>query len=186
MVLSFVTHHHLNIAKTNFLSDVGLSESIGISPAALLSSYQNIYYLYKVCGHPFKLVDSAISATPIADRCVKSSTQPCNLPRQTLAVEWPCWSAQWLSSWRRHRMPPFQLVSLSHFYPDRTAPVSCKRCHCEVKTSRTNNGSAVKWKATQAHRTVPQRVEEHSTQNNLSSFATLATEVLLFFRVRAP
>jgi transposase len=42
-----------------------------------------------VCRHPFKLVDSAISATPVADRCVKSSTQPCNLHRQTLAVEWP-------------------------------------------------------------------------------------------------
>ena len=34
-------------------------------------------------------MDLAISATPIADRCIKSSTQPCNLHRQTLAVEWP-------------------------------------------------------------------------------------------------
>ena len=34
-------------------------------------------YIY-VCGH-FKLVDSAISATPVADRCIKLSTQPCNL-----------------------------------------------------------------------------------------------------------
>jgi hypothetical protein len=25
----------------------------------------------------------------VADRCIKSSTQPCNLHRQTLAVEWP-------------------------------------------------------------------------------------------------
>uniref|UniRef100_A0A674F6Y3 MAX dimerization protein MGA a n=1 Tax=Salmo trutta TaxID=8032 RepID=A0A674F6Y3_SALTR len=37
----------------------------------------------------FKLVDSAISATPVGDKCIKSSTRPCNLHRQTLAVEWP-------------------------------------------------------------------------------------------------
>jgi hypothetical protein len=37
---------------------------------------------------PFKLVDSAISATPVADRCIKVSTRPCNLYKQTLAVEW--------------------------------------------------------------------------------------------------
>ena len=36
-----------------------------------------IYTIYaKVCGHPFKFVDSAISAIPVADRCIKSSTQP--------------------------------------------------------------------------------------------------------------
>ena len=29
------------------------------------------YTIYtKVCGHPFKLGDSAISATPVADRCI--------------------------------------------------------------------------------------------------------------------
>ena len=42
--------------------------------------------LPKVCGHA--LVDYAISATPVADRCVRSSTQPCNFHRQTFAVEW--------------------------------------------------------------------------------------------------
>ena len=47
--------------------------------------YSGVYT--KVCGHPFKLVDLAISATPAADRCIKWSTQPCNLHR--LAVEWP-------------------------------------------------------------------------------------------------
>ena len=37
------------------------------------------YTIYaKICGHPFKWVDLAISATPIADRCITSSTQPCN------------------------------------------------------------------------------------------------------------
>ena len=45
------------------------------------------------------------------------STQPCNLHRQTLAVEWPYWTAQWLSTWHRHRMPPFQQVSSSNFCP---------------------------------------------------------------------
>ena len=34
-------------------------------------------------------VDLAISATDVADRCIKLSTQPCNLHRQTLAVEGP-------------------------------------------------------------------------------------------------
>ena len=48
------------------------------------------YTIYtKVCEHPFKLVDSTISATPVADGCTKPSTPPCNLHRQTLAVEWP-------------------------------------------------------------------------------------------------
>jgi hypothetical protein len=50
----------------------------------------------------FKLVDLAISATPIADRCIQLSIQPCNLHRQTLAVEWPYWRAQWLSTWHHH------------------------------------------------------------------------------------
>ena len=46
-----------------------------------------VYTIYtKVCEYPFKLVDSAISATPDADRCIKLSTQPCDLHRQTLAV----------------------------------------------------------------------------------------------------
>jgi hypothetical protein len=43
-------------------------------------------------------VESAISATPVTDRFLKSSTQSCNLHRQTLAVEWPYWRAQWLSA----------------------------------------------------------------------------------------
>ena len=84
-----------------------------------LEEYPNakvIHTIYtKVCGHPFKLVDSASSPTPVADRCIKSSTPPCNLHRQTLAVEWPYWRAHWLSTWHCHRMPPFQQVSLSIF-----------------------------------------------------------------------
>jgi hypothetical protein len=50
-------------------------------------------------------------ATTVADRCLKSSKQPCNLHRQTLAVKWSYWRAQWLSTWHRHRIPPFPQVS---------------------------------------------------------------------------
>jgi hypothetical protein len=57
----------------------------------------------------FKWVDSPISASPVADRCIKS--HPCDLHRQTLVVEWPYGRAQWLSTWQHHRMPPFQQVS---------------------------------------------------------------------------
>jgi hypothetical protein len=69
--------------------------------------------------HPFKLVASAISATPVADRCIEWGTWPWNLQRQTLAVEWPYWRALLLSTWHCHRMPPFQQVSSSYFWPAR-------------------------------------------------------------------
>jgi hypothetical protein len=95
----------------------------------------------KVCGHPFKFVDWAISATSIADRCIKSSTGPCNLHRQTLVVEWPYWRALWLSMSHSHRMPYFQPVSFSNVCPARASPVNCMCCYCEVETSRSNNGS---------------------------------------------
>ena len=36
----------------------------------------------------------AISATPVAVWCIKLSTPPCNLHKQTLAVEWPYWRVQ--------------------------------------------------------------------------------------------
>ena len=88
----------------------------------------------KVCGHLFKWVDSAISATPIADRCIKSSTQPCNLHRQTLSVEWPYWRAQWLSTWHRHRTPPIQQVTSSNLCPARAALVNCTGCYWEGVT----------------------------------------------------
>ena len=58
-------------------------------------------------------MDSAISATTVADRSITSSTQPCNFHRQTLTVEWTYWRAQWLSMWHCHRLPPFQQVSSS-------------------------------------------------------------------------
>ena len=102
--------------------------------------------------HTFKWVESAISATPVADRCIKLSTHPCNLHRQKLAVEWPYCRAQWLSTWHCHRMPPFQKVSLSNFCPTSAAPVKCTCCYCAVETSWSNNVSAAKWYTTQAHR----------------------------------
>ena len=46
--------------------------------------YIGLYTHWKVCGHHFKWVDSAISATPVADRCITSSTEPCILKRKTL------------------------------------------------------------------------------------------------------
>jgi hypothetical protein len=66
-------------------------------------------------------VDLAISTTPVADRCIKSSTQPCNLHRETLAVEWPYSRAQWFSTWHRHRIPCLQQVSSSNFGPAEAA-----------------------------------------------------------------
>ena len=43
----------------------------------MFANWPNVWtYIYKVCKHPFKLVDPAISATPIADRCIKLSTLP--------------------------------------------------------------------------------------------------------------
>ena len=106
----------------------------------------NAYTMYtKVCEHPFKWLDLPISATSVADGCIRSSIQPCNLHRQTWAVLWPYWRAQWLSTWHCYRMPPFQQVCSSHFCPAISSPVNCKCCYCEVETSKSNNGSATKW-----------------------------------------
>uniref|UniRef100_A0A8C8FNR6 Pre-mRNA-splicing factor 38B n=1 Tax=Oncorhynchus tshawytscha TaxID=74940 RepID=A0A8C8FNR6_ONCTS len=56
------------------------------TPGSVILTAYTIYT--KVCEHPLKLADLAISASPIADS-IKSSTQPCNLHRQTVTVEWP-------------------------------------------------------------------------------------------------
>ena len=103
----------------------------------------------------------------------KSSTQPCSLHRQTLAVEWAYWRPQWLSTWHRHRMPPFQQISSSNFCPARAAPVNCKCCYCEVDTSRRNNSSAQLHKLIEWDRHVLKRKER---KNCLSSVATLTTK----------
>ena len=117
-----------------------------IWPPKFSEQKYTVYSIYpKASEHPFKLVDLAILATPIADRCIKLSTTPCNLHRQTMAVEWPYWRAQRYSTWHRHRMPPFQQVSLSNFCPARAAPVNSKCCYCEVEIFRRNNGADTKW-----------------------------------------
>ena len=118
------------------LEGQGLIALVWLCVAVII--YLCVHYIYKVCGHPFKLVDLAISATPIADRCIKSSTQPCNLHRQTLAVELPYWRAQWLSTWHHQSMPPVQQVSSSNFFPDRAVLVNWKCCYCEVEMSRSS------------------------------------------------
>ena len=73
-------------------------------------------------------------------------------------------------------MPPFQQVSTSNFCPARAAPVNCKCCYCKVETSLSNNSSATKLEATQAHRTGPLSAETQARKNRLSSVATLTTE----------
>ena len=35
-----------------------------------------LFQLPNECGHTFKLVGLDVSATPVSDRCIKSSTQP--------------------------------------------------------------------------------------------------------------
>ena len=55
--------------------------------------------------------------------------------------------------------------SLSNFCPARAASVNSKCCYCEVETSRSNNGSAAKWQATQPHRTGLPRAEARSDEN---------------------
>ena len=67
-VYNITCHHYVNDTLYDRL------------PARLIVVKYTIYT--KVCGDPFKFVDS-----PIADRCIKSSTQPCNLYRPTMAVE---------------------------------------------------------------------------------------------------
>ena len=86
-----------------------------------------------------------------------------------LAVEWPYWRAQWLSMWHRHRMPPFQQVSLSIVCPARAAPIKCKCCYCEgATTAQARSGRP------QKHTEWDIRVLKRLVRNNhLSSVATL-------------
>uniref|UniRef100_A0A8K9UZQ9 SRCR domain-containing protein n=1 Tax=Oncorhynchus mykiss TaxID=8022 RepID=A0A8K9UZQ9_ONCMY len=52
--------------------------------SVICSGNNKIHYITK---SKWTLVGLAISATPVADRCIKSSTQPCNLHTQTSAVK---------------------------------------------------------------------------------------------------
>uniref|UniRef100_A0A8L0DTI2 SRCR domain-containing protein n=1 Tax=Oncorhynchus mykiss TaxID=8022 RepID=A0A8L0DTI2_ONCMY len=64
------------------------SRSYDLSPGltVICSGNNKIHYLAKSM---WTLVDSAISATPVPDRCIKLTTLPCNFHRQTLAVKCP-------------------------------------------------------------------------------------------------
>ena len=62
------------------------------------------------------------------------------------------------------------------FLPCQSCPVNCKCCYCEVEMSWSNNSSAVKWQATQAHRTAPPMLKCIACKNHLSSVATLTTK----------
>ena len=111
--------------------NLAIFESLGFRAPARYTTYT------KVCGHPFKWVDLDISATPVADRCIKLSTLPCNLNRQTLAVEV-------LSDFQHGT---FIGCHLSNKSVSRiSAPANCKCSYCEVETTRSNNdSSAMKW-----------------------------------------
>jgi hypothetical protein len=49
----------------------------------------NIHYIYKSMWTPFQVSGFGYFSHTFADRCIKSSTQPCNLHGKTLAVDWP-------------------------------------------------------------------------------------------------
>jgi hypothetical protein len=109
----FHTHHLLLLLCSLFLflllsilmpSHVAFSVHIYLKylvlyPCTLVWYWYSLYihYIYKSMWNPFKWTDSAISATPAADRCIKSSTQSCNLHRQILSVEWSYWRAQFVT-----------------------------------------------------------------------------------------
>jgi hypothetical protein len=90
-----VVHGYNNslVYSAHYCSDVNLKIIVVKLPKEYNVEFEiqwkgtHTYTHTNVCGHPFKWVDSAISATPVANRCIKSSTQPCNLHRQTVAVE---------------------------------------------------------------------------------------------------
>ena len=116
-----------------------------------------------------KMQYMAISATPIADRCVKLEIQPFNIYRLTLAVELPYLRAQWISMWQHHRMPLFQQVSSSNW--------------------STVSASILKWKrmgatTAQPQSGMPHKLKERDSwllkcvayKKRLSSVATLITE----------
>ena len=117
-------------------------------------------------------MDYAISATPVADRCIKSSTPPCNLHRQILAVKN---LTEELSDFQHGTIIGCHLSNKSHFCPAWAASVNCKCCYCEVEMFWSNNGSAAKWsvrphKFTERDRWVLKHIEI------LSSVATLTTK----------
>jgi hypothetical protein len=123
-------------------------------------------------------VNSAILATVVADWCIKSSTQPCNLHRQTLAVEWSVLKSPVKFNLAPHRMPPFQQVGSSNFRPARAAPrstvsaVIVKWERLGATTAQPRSGRP--HKLTEQNRRVLKRVP---CKNRLSSVATLTSNL---------
>ena len=91
--LVYFVHTHCPLVVMMMINSHAQAWLTQITDTSLLGLVLSYTIHTKGCGHPSKLVDLAISATPVADRCIKSSTQPCNLCSQTLAVEWPSWRA---------------------------------------------------------------------------------------------
>jgi hypothetical protein len=58
---------------------------------AILFNYCFTYSIFRFTKYSIHILSkmSIISAEPIADMCIKSSAQPCNLHRHKLAVKWP-------------------------------------------------------------------------------------------------
>ena len=88
-----------------------------------------------VCGHPFKLVDSAVSVTLVADTCVKHS-HAISIDKHW---EWNGLTDEF-SDFQRGTVIGCHLSNKS--VNQISAPVNCKYCYCEVETCRSNNGSS--------------------------------------------
>jgi hypothetical protein len=59
----------LHLLQAVHNAEIHIVETVEFAP---LSVQCYVYTIYtNVCGHPFKVVDSAISATLVADRCIK-------------------------------------------------------------------------------------------------------------------
>ena len=113
-------------------------------------------------------MDSAISATPVDDRCIKSSTQPCNLHRQQIGSRKAC--TEELSDFQRGTVIGYHLSNRSEL-PTVSAVI--------VKWKRLGATTAQSWsgrphKLTECLLWVLKRV---ARKNRLSSVATLTTEI---------
>jgi hypothetical protein len=99
-----------------------------------------LHYIYKSMWTPLQLVDLGISATPVADRCIAH--------RHAISID-----KHWLLNGLTEELSNFQSgtvigchlsnTSVRQIYVLLELPRLC--WYCEVETSMSNNGSAVKW-----------------------------------------
>jgi transposase len=94
--------------------------------------------MYKSMWTSLKLVDSATSATPVADWCIKSNTQPFNPHRHTLTVEWPFWRA--CEMWNRHRMSVCKISALLELPQSTVSAVFVKWKRLGATTAQLRSG----------------------------------------------